>query len=98
MSIHLLSDLHNEFSSFVLEVMGADVVILTGEIDVKTRVVEWARQIFLGPVLYVPGNHEFYGGHFGHTLQKMRAAQGERVRVLDRDEVIIAVCASSRAS
>lgn len=89
MRIRLLSDLHNEFSPFMPEVQEADVVILAGDIDVKTRGVVWAKQAFYGPVLYVPGNHEYYGGHLSRTLEKMRLAQDERVRVLDRDEGII---------
>lgn len=90
MRIHLLSDLHNEFNPFAPEPLDCDVVILAGDIDVKARAVEWAKKSFSGPVLYVPGNHEFYGGHLTHTLQKLRAAQDDRVRVLDRDEVILA--------
>lgn len=90
MRIHLLSDLHNEFSLFSPQVRDADVVILAGDIDVKTRGVDWAKQAFSGPVLYVPGNHEYYGGHLTRTLAKMRAAQDDWVRVLDRDEVVIA--------
>ncbi|WP_347909878.1 metallophosphoesterase [Pseudomonas grandcourensis] len=89
MRIHLLSDLHHEFRPFVPEVVDADVVILAGDIDVKARGVAWAKQAFSCPVLYVPGNHEFYGGHLNNTLLKMRLASDERVRVLDRDEVII---------
>lgn len=89
MRIHLLSDLHNEFGPFTPQPVDCDVVILAGDIDVKARAVEWARQVFSGPVLYVLGNHEFYGGHLSHTLQKMRAAQDDRVRVLERDEVIL---------
>lgn len=89
MRIHLLSDLHNEFSAFTPEPLDCDVVILAGDIDLKTRGVEWAKQSFSVPVLYVPGNHEFYGGHLIHTLEKMRAAGDERVQVLDRDEVIL---------
>ncbi|MEH6486711.1 MULTISPECIES: metallophosphoesterase [Pseudomonas] len=89
MRIHLLSDLHNEFSPFSPQMLNADVVVLAGDIDVKARGVAWAKQAFSGPVLYVPGNHEFYGGHLTHTLAKMRAAQDERVRVLDRDELIV---------
>lgn len=89
MRIHLLSDLHNEFSRFVPDTVDAEVVILAGDIDVKARGVAWAKQAFTGTVLYVPGNHEYYGGHLNHTLEKMRLAQDERVRVLDRDEVII---------
>lgn len=90
MRIHLLSDLHNEFDPFIPETLNCDVVILAGDIDLKTRGVEWAKQSFSGPVLYVPGNHEFYGGHLTHTLEKLRAAQDDRVRVLDRDEVVLA--------
>lgn len=90
MRIHLLSDLHNEFSAFTPERLDCDVVILAGDIDLKARGVEWTKKAFSIPVLYVPGNHEFYGGHLTHTLQKLRAAQDDRVRVLDRDEVILA--------
>ncbi|MBT8767332.1 metallophosphoesterase [Metapseudomonas boanensis] len=89
MRLHLLSDLHNEFSPFVPEVADADVVILAGDIDRKARGVAWAKQAFPCPVLYVPGNHEYYGGHLYHSLEKMRLAGDERVRLLDRDEVII---------
>lgn len=89
MRIHLLSDLHNEFSAFIPEPLSCDVVILAGDIDLKSRGVEWAKQAFSGPVLYVPGNHEFYGGHLTRTLEKLRASGDERVQVLDRDEVIL---------
>jgi len=90
MKIHLLSDLHNEFDRFTPDELEADVVILAGDIDLKTRGVEWAKKAFAGPVLYVPGNHEYYGGHLTRTLEKLRAAQDERVRVMDRDEAVIA--------
>lgn len=68
MRIHLLSDLHNEFSLFQPQVLDADVVILAGDIDLKGRGVHWAREVFSGQVLYVPGNHEYYGGHLKRTL------------------------------
>lgn len=90
MKIHLLSDLHNEFDRFTPEELEADVVILAGDIDVKTRGVEWAKKAFAGPILYVPGNHEYYGGHLTRTLEKLRAAPDERGHVLDGDEVVIA--------
>ncbi len=90
MRIHLLSDLHNEFDPFFPEPLDCDVVILAGDIDLKARGVEWAKQAFSVPVLYVPGNHEFYGGHLTRTLEALRAAGDEHVQVLDRDEVILA--------
>ncbi len=90
MRIHLLSDLHNEFETFVPEKVEADVVVLAGDIDVKGRGVAWALENFSCTTLYVPGNHEFYGGgHLLGTLEKMRRTSNERVRVLDRDEVLI---------
>lgn len=45
-----------------------DLVLLAGDIDVKTKGVGYACVLagYLGvPVLYVAGNHEFYGGQIG---------------------------------
>ena len=89
MKIHVLSDLHHELAPFSPVVKHADIVILAGDIDVKNRGVPWAREAFQSPVLYVPGNHEFYSGNLPATLVKMRAAADDRVRVLDLDEVIL---------
>lgn len=89
MRIHILSDLHNEFSPYTPEVLEADVVVLAGDIDLRDRGVHWAKSAFDCPVLYVPGNHEFYGGHLGKTLQAMRDASDLKVRVLDFDEVVL---------
>lgn len=90
-SIHPLSDLHNEFEIYVPQVVDADVVLLVGDIDVKVRGVSWASEAFPNSlVLYTPGNHEYYGGELGNTLRKMReaAALTPNVKVMDRDEVI----------
>ncbi|KPW92386.1 MULTISPECIES: metallophosphoesterase family protein [Pseudomonas syringae group] len=89
MRIHLLSDLHLEFEPFTSAPVDADVVILAGDIDVKARGIAWARATFDCPVLYVLGNHEYYSGHLQRTLEKMRAASDDNVRVLDRDTVEI---------
>lgn len=68
----------------------ADVVILAGDIDLKGRGVKWALETFRVPVIYVTGNHEFYKGSLGHTLEKMRAAaKGTHVHVLERESVVI---------
>ncbi len=87
MRIRLLSDLHNEFSTFIPEELDADIVVLAGDIDTKTRGISWALEHFSCPVLYVLGNHEFYGGHLAATLEKMRELGGDRVRILERDAV-----------
>lgn len=89
MRIHILSDLHNELSPFTPAPVAADVVVLAGDIDVGARGVEWARRAFGCPVLYVPGNHEYYGGALEVTRRRLREAADERVRVLDFDEVVL---------
>lgn len=49
----------------------------------------WASA-FDKPVLYVPGNHEFYGGSIAGTVDELkRLSAGSNIRVLDDDEVVI---------
>lgn len=62
MKLHLLSDLHLEFSGFKPPKVEADAVILTGDIGTGLIGLYWAAQHYRDiPVVYVPGNHEFYG-------------------------------------
>lgn len=91
MKLHILSDLHNEFSEYVPgpAARSADVVILAGDIDVGLRGLEWADKAFSCPVLYVPGNHEFYHHHMEHMLETMRNYKSDKVTLLDMNEVII---------
>ncbi len=73
MRIYVLSDLHNEFDKFLppLSVDQYDVVILAGDIDLAARGVEWAAKEFERiPIVYVPGNHEFYSPD-GRSFQEI---------------------------
>ena len=88
MKILVLSDLHLEFGPFETPASDAEVVILAGDTDRGTKGVLWAAAgAFAGrPVLYVPGNHEYYKGNLSTLGEKMRqAAAGTNVRVLDRE-------------
>ncbi|MDP1572820.1 MAG: metallophosphoesterase [Pseudomonadota bacterium] len=91
MKIHLLSDIHNEFDYFLPDpaAKAADVVILAGDIHLGIKGVEWAKKTFSAPVLYVPGNHEYYDRNLGKTLVKMIDTGDDHVRVLDCEEVVI---------
>lgn len=68
-------------------------VALAGDIDIGTWGVTWAgtlAQKFGVPVVYVPGNHEFYGHDYVRLMDELRqeaAAQG--VLLLQNDEVRI---------
>lgn len=87
MKLLILADLHKEFESFDRTDTEADVVILAGDTDTATKGIEWAKTAFAGrPVLYVPGNHEYYGCCYQKHREKMReAAAGSNVVLLDRD-------------
>jgi predicted phosphodiesterase len=89
--VHVLSDLHLEQDQSVPDDVGADVIVLAGDIATGTRGVEWAREWSGGrPVLYVAGNHEFYGHVLPGLIDELRrAAAGSSVRVLENDEVLI---------
>lgn len=90
MRIHLLSDLHNSAKQrFVPVVRDADVTILAGDIDEQLDGIAWAEKHFQGDIIYVPGNHEFYGGRISRTLEKLKAAAGPRTHVLDRESVVL---------
>ena len=103
MRLFAISDLHREFFSpenkpadaVVFElVSSADVIILAGDIDRGIAGITWAGQEAgrLGqPVLYVPGNHEFYG-HDHDALRvalRAEAARWPGLYLLDNDTAII---------
>jgi hypothetical protein len=89
MRIHVLSDLHLGFDEFVPPHTDADVVVLAGDIDTGLRGVRWARRSFGDtPVLYVIGNHEYYGQVLPKLTGRLIAeGAGSPVRVLERSAV-----------
>jgi Icc-related predicted phosphoesterase len=85
MKLHILSDLHTEFAAFEPPVTDADVIILAGDIGVGIAGIEWAtRQFPEKPVIYVPGNHEYYGHDIGST-DALCAAAPDHIYVLSDD-------------
>jgi len=77
MKLHILSDLHNEFSTFVPPDTDADVVVLAGDIGVGTTGMTWAKQYVDKPTIYLAGNHEYYNGNIESDLVRFRAAAVE---------------------
>lgn len=89
MKIQILSDLHTEFADFVPTDTDADAVILAGDIGVGVDGVRWAaRQYPLRPVIYVPGNHEFYGHDIGMTAE-LEAAAPDNITVLSDGALVL---------
>ena len=82
MKLHILSDLHTEFADFHSPETDADVVVLAGDIGVGAGGIEWAaRQFGEKPVIYVPGNHEFYG-HDVRDMDRLFDAASANIHVL----------------
>lgn len=91
MKLHILSDLHMEFSTFEPPATDADVIVLAGDIGKVANGVHWARRTFPDkPIIYVVGNHEFYGTQRTETLAKLYIdTHATGVHLLDDAEVII---------
>ena len=89
MKLHILSDIHIEFSPFHIPATDADVIILAGDIGIGIDGVAWAIEQDIGkPVIYVPGNHEYYY-HDISLIEQLKAQASEPVVVMDNDERII---------
>jgi predicted phosphodiesterase len=89
MKINVLSDLHLSFEGMDRPRNDADVVVLAGDIARPREAAAWALG-FDKPVLYVLGNHEFYGGSIDGTADEFkRLCAGTNVHLLDNNETVI---------
>ncbi len=75
MQILALSDIHLEFEPWQCDAL-ADVIILAGDIHEGVQGIEWAARTFppSSRVLYVAGNHEFYGASLPDLYEELRSA------------------------
>ena len=63
--IQYMSDLHLEFRDnhgFIPDDVGADVLVLAGDIHLGTGALEWLHEFAhrYQDIIYFPGNHEYY--------------------------------------
>lgn len=92
MKIQLASDLHLEFlqrnfpgERLIAPAAEASILVLAGDIANGTQAIELFND-WPVPVLYLAGNHEFYGTDFAQTRAALpKAAEGTRVKFLDND-------------
>lgn len=95
MKLHVLSDLHLEVANWprqwCLDQVDADVTIMAGDIGVGLQGLDFAIA-FERPVLYVLGNHEFYGQRpRSELLRKAHAkVSGSNVQLLENDVALLA--------
>lgn len=97
MRVQIFSDLHLEYRGNPLPPVSpdADVVVLAGDLaPVRTnRIGEVMRAWNFPDLLYVPGNHEWYGSEIDSARLKLKGECWDHgvelldPRVVDRDEV-----------
>ena len=85
MRLHILSDLHLEFEPFTPPAVEADALILAGDVSTGRNGLKWALKSFPDrPVIYVLGNHEFYGQKVQKLTKELQEmAQGTNVHLLE---------------
>jgi Icc-related predicted phosphoesterase len=100
MKIHLVSDLHLEFiqrdypgERLITPVPGTDVLVLAGDIangaEACKLFADWRAQERI-PIIYVAGNHEYYGRVYEPMLQKIReGAAMNNIHFLENNSVEI---------
>jgi predicted phosphodiesterase len=83
LKLQIVSDLHLSQAGFELPATDADAIVLAGDVARPRDAIAWARNL-TKPVLYVPGNHEFYGASLASTRGLLHElADGSHVQVLD---------------
>lgn len=92
--ISIISDIHLPNNKIELEfnneIYKSDIIILAGDIYKGIESIEWARRIFPKQILlFVPGNHEYYGYNIDELKIAMNIA-GKKygVNVLDNSMYI----------
>jgi predicted phosphodiesterase len=89
MKLNILSDLHLGQGALAAPRNDCDLVVLAGDIGRPEQAIAWASGLGK-PVLYVPGNHEFYGASIAGTLARLQAlCAGTAVRVLSDQQAVV---------
>lgn len=94
MKIKLLSDLHLEFTSFEIPYNGEDILILAGDIspvynDTMNLVLSYLECSKDVHVIFVLGNHDFYGHSINDTINTWNGVKMDRFHFLQDNSVLI---------
>ena len=95
MKIQIASDLHldllrHRFPEFrAVQATDADVLVIAGDIHHRAEAIATFRE-WPAPVIYVHGNHEFYGGSLDQVVHELRTESAHtNVHYLERNEKVI---------
>ena len=89
MKLNILSVMHMGVQGMEPPRTDADLVVLAGDISRPERAAPWALG-FDKPVLYVIGNHEFYGSSLPEVRAEFRRRfEGTHVHLLDDNALVL---------
>lgn len=89
MNLQIISDVHLEFGSFKFPNEECDVLIAAGDIGVGLEGLKWLQTLDI-PVIYVAGNHEYWGYEINKLQDKLVGmSKGSNVRYLEKKSVVI---------
>ena len=74
MKIQIVSDFHTEFSFLKIKRTDCDVLVMAGDMVVPSQVEKLVSLVkgITCPIIYVAGNHEYYGGVIEEVQQRIR--------------------------
>ncbi|WP_415891161.1 metallophosphoesterase [Neptuniibacter sp. SY11_33] len=94
MKILVYSDLHIELSPLTLPQQvweQVDIVVLAGDIGTAKKAIQWVKENVPEdiPVLWIWGNHEYYGGHLASSrIKAVRAlGEGSNIKILENNAI-----------
>lgn len=80
--------MHLEFGPLEIPDNDADLVVAAGDIGIFKQGMQWLKKLNK-PVIYVAGNHEFYGYEYNETLKTLREeCKGSSIHFLENDTFI----------
>jgi predicted phosphodiesterase len=89
MKLQVFSDLHLEFGNLPAKQTDVDVIVAAGDVGVGMQGIEWLKR-FEKPVIYVLGNHEYWGQDYSEFIDDVwQASSGTNVHFLENESVII---------
>lgn len=93
MKIQVLSDLHWEFSYLKIKQADCDVLVIAGDVVIPSQVekLNTIGEKVTCPIIYITGNHEYYGGVIDEVNEDIRAVTDEydHFHFLNDESVVI---------
>jgi len=76
MKIHLISDLHIDFKEYIHKFPECDLVVIAGDLGENPYyLAELCKNNPDSKIIYVPGNHDFYGASFESQMMTFSSIQ-----------------------